>query len=59
MLIEVYPKALARQDLAEKASVSAASSGFEKNVSTLSGLGLVEYPDKGHVRAKQLLFLEK
>lgn len=58
VLIEHYPKSLSRADLAEAAGVSAASSGYENNVSALSGIGLVEYPDRGHVRAKGLLFLE-
>lgn len=58
VLIEHYPKSLSRADLAAAAGVSAASSGYENNVSALSGIGLVEYPDRGHVRAKSLLFLE-
>lgn len=57
-LIAVYPGALTREDLAKAADVSAASSGFEKNVSTLSGLGFVTYPVKGSVAALPILFVE-
>lgn len=39
-------------------TVSSASSGFEKNVSTLSGLGFVHYPVKGSVAALPILFVE-
>lgn len=39
-----------RPPLAAVAGVSSRSSGFRANVSTLSGLGLIEYPDKGRVR---------
>lgn len=58
-LIAVYPNGLSREDLAQAANVSALSSGFEKNVSTLSGFGFVRYPEKGHVAATELLFVER
>ncbi len=57
-LVAAYPAALSRTDLAERAGTSAASSYFEKNVSALRTLGLVEYPDRGHVVARDVLFLE-
>lgn len=59
VLIQVYPGSLSREKLAERANVSSLSSGFEKNVSTLSSLGLVGYPEKGHVAAEPVLFLEE
>lgn len=57
-LIQGYPVAFSREDLAKAANVSAASSGFEKNVSTLSGFGFVEYPVRGTVRATPICFVE-
>lgn len=57
-LIPIYPNGLSRDELANRAGVSAKSSGFEKNVSTLSSFGWVVYPDKGHVAASPDLFLE-
>lgn len=58
VLIREYPGMLTREELAEKARVSAKSSGFEKNVSTLSSFGWIHYPDRGHVAATPDLFLE-
>jgi hypothetical protein len=57
-LIAVYPQSLSREELAEAAGVSILSSGFEKNVSTLKSFELVGYPDKGHVVALPVLFLD-
>lgn len=57
-LIKVYPAALTREVLAQAADVSPLSSGFEKNVSTLSGFGFVEYPQRGQVAATSILFVE-
>lgn len=58
VLIGTHPAALSRAELAERARVSAASSGFEKNVSTLSGFGFVTYPERGQVAAAEILFVE-
>jgi hypothetical protein len=52
-LIEAYPAALSRDELAQRAGASAASSAFSNNVSRLSSIGVAEYPDKGMVRARQ------
>jgi uncharacterized protein len=52
-----YPNALTRSELARLANVSDLSSGFEKNVSTLSGRELVEYPGKGEVVCADWLFI--
>jgi hypothetical protein len=57
-LIRLYPRQASREELAERLERSAQSSGFEKNVSTLSGLGLVRYPAPGYVVATELLFPE-
>lgn len=56
VLIGVYPGALTREELASRAGVSASSSGFRANVSTLSGFELVRYPTRGEVAASDLLF---
>jgi hypothetical protein len=55
-VIEAHPLEITRKELADLAGVSVQSSGFEKNVSTLSGLGLVRYPRPGWVEATELLF---
>jgi hypothetical protein len=59
VLRTVYPKALAREDLADRASVSHLSSGFEKNVSTLSSRELVHYPQQGMVKLQDWVMLEE
>jgi hypothetical protein len=53
-----FPGSFSREKLAELAQVSPLSSGYEKNVSTLSSRELVTYPDRGLVRAADWLFLE-
>jgi predicted transcriptional regulator len=57
-LIEAYPESLAKEELAELAGASAASSAYANNVSSLRSLGLIEYPSPGRVRARSILFLE-
>lgn len=58
VLVHIYPNDLSREEIAEKVGVSAASSGFEKNLGTLRTLGAIDYPAKGRVRAADLLFPE-
>lgn len=59
VLINAYPQSVAKQSLAGNLGYGhVASTGFAKAVSTLSGLGLIEYPKPGFVRARDLLFLE-
>lgn len=55
-LIEVYPEALDKATLAERAGVSETSSGYANNLGGLRTLGLLEYPQPGHVVATELLF---
>lgn len=57
ILVQKYPQALAREDLALAAGVSPLSSGFEKNVSTLSSRELATYPAAGAVKAAEWLFV--
>jgi hypothetical protein len=57
-LHERYPAALVREDLAEAARVSAASSGFSNNLSGLKSAGMVEYGPNRSVRCAEWLFVE-
>jgi hypothetical protein len=57
-LIDAYPDALAKDELAERAGVSASSSGYTNNLGSLRSLGLIDYPQPGHVAALPVLFLE-
>lgn len=58
-LVNAYPAAMERADLAERCGyTNVKSAGFVKAISTLSSLGLVEYPDRGTIKAKAFLFLQ-
>lgn len=56
VLYEKHPGSLSRAELAQEANVSENSSGFEKNVSTLSSRELITYPVPGQVRCSDWLF---
>lgn len=58
VLIDAWPDPLHRDELADRCKVSPLSSGFEKNCSTLRGLGLADYPSVGYVSATELLFID-
>lgn len=49
VLIDEHPTAMSRGAIAQKASVSENSSGFEKNLSQLKTLGAIDYPMSGVV----------
>ena len=58
VLIDHYPGAMDRTQLAEAAGQSPTSSGFANNLGALRSLGLVDYPQRGEVVATDLLFPE-
>lgn len=55
-LIAVYPNALPKAELAERAGASASSSGYTNNLGSLRSLGLIDYPAPGQVVALKVLF---
>lgn len=55
-LIDVYPEALDKGTLAERAGVSPDSSGYRNNLGALRSLGLLDYPRPGLVAALPVLF---
>lgn len=57
-LIGIYPRDIARDDLAEKIDVSPTSGGFFNNLGALRTLGVIDYPGPGKVVALPVLFLE-
>jgi len=57
-LIEAYPKAISKDDLAAQIEVSPTSGGFFNNMGSLRSLGLVDYPQPGTIAAQPVLFLE-
>ena len=58
VLIDAYPEALEKNELAERAGASPTSSSFSNNLGSLRSLGLIDYPHKGYVAALPLLFLD-
>lgn len=58
-LIERYPNAMDRDKLGEAAGYSnVRSKGFANALGRLRGLGFIDYPERGTVVAKPVLFLE-
>jgi uncharacterized protein len=55
-LIDRYPRALDREELAQRSSASATSSAYTNNLGALRSLGLIDYPARGEVAATALLF---
>lgn len=58
VLIEAYPKAVAKDAVAERIGVSPTSGGYFNNLGSLRSLGLLDYPQAGMVAAQPVLFLE-
>lgn len=55
--IKRFPRPISRDDLGHESGYSnTASKGFSNSVSRLSSLGLIEYPERGQVRAHSMLF---
>jgi uncharacterized protein len=57
-LIDIYPKDISKDDLAEKIDVSPTSGGYFNNLGALRTLGVIGYPSPGCVAALPILFLE-
>ena len=56
VLIEIYPESVSRVELAELTEQSASSGGYTNNLGALRSLGVLDYPQPGHVVATDLLF---
>lgn len=59
VLLEAYPRPVSNEDLAAKAGYADGGGAFNNPRGRLRSLGLVDYPTKGVVVAKPLLFLEE
>ncbi len=59
VIIKMYPGEISREQLADKAGISHASSGFRNDVSRLSSFGLIRYPRHGWVVGSDLLFPDR
>lgn len=56
-VIDLYPEAIAKDDLAQRIGVSPTSGGYFNNLGSLRTLGVIDYPQKGTVAAQPILFL--
>jgi hypothetical protein len=57
-LVQTYPEALDKVALADCAGASATSIAYGNNLGALRSAGMIDYPDRGLVRAAAWLFLE-
>lgn len=57
-LIEAHPDSITRGELGERTGLQSSSSTFEKYIAALKSAEVLEYPDKGHVKAADWLFLD-
>lgn len=57
-LLEAYPKALTKDELAERAGYTAGAGAFNNPMGRLRSLGLIDYPAPGQAVASPVLFLE-
>lgn len=57
-LVDVYPEALPKGELAQRVGASPTSSSFSNNLGSLRSLGLIDYPGPGLVAALPILFLD-
>lgn len=57
-LVDIYPKSITKDRLAEQIGVSPTSGGYFNNLGALRTLGVIDYPQPGCVAALPVLFLE-
>jgi uncharacterized protein DUF87 len=58
-LIEIYPQAIDKNALADLVGASVTSSSYTNNLGALRSLGVLDYPSRGQVVARPVLFLER
>lgn len=57
--IAAYPEAIPKDELADRVGVSRTSGGYFNNLGRLRTLGAIDYPQRGTVRAADILFPRK
>lgn len=55
-LIDIYPKSISKNELAERIDVSGTSGGYNNNLSHMRSMGCIDYPDRGLCRAADILW---
>jgi hypothetical protein len=57
VILDACPDALAAEAVADVVGMEASGGGFQNPLGRLHTLGLIEYPERGQVRAMPALFL--
>lgn len=57
-LIDIYPNAMSKPELGEATGYSHNSGGFNNLLGQLRSLGFIDYPQKGYVAVKEVLFID-
>jgi Mn-dependent DtxR family transcriptional regulator len=55
-VMAIYPQPIAKETLAKRLDVSPESGSYANNLGRLRTLGVIDYPRRGYVRAKDVLF---
>ena len=55
-VVAIYPQPIAKEELAKRIAVSPESGSYANNLGRLRTLGVIDYPRRGYVRAKDVLF---
>jgi Mn-dependent DtxR family transcriptional regulator len=55
-VVAIYPQPIAKEALAKRLDVSPESGSYANNLGRLRTLGVIDYPRRGYVRAKDVLF---
>jgi len=58
VILDEYPRSLTNEECARRASYAPNAGAYNNPRGRLRSLGLIEYPQPGHVKARALLFLE-
>ena len=57
-VLAIYPQPIAKDALAKRIAVSPESGSYANNLGRLRTLGVIDYPRRGYVQAKDVLFPE-
>lgn len=58
VVLRIYPRAIAKEELAIEAGASPTSSSYGNNLGAMRSLGILDYPQKGMVVATHAMFLK-
>lgn len=59
VLVDIYPESISRENLAGRLEYHPRTKAYTNNLGALRTLGLIDYPQSGHVRATEAMFLRR